>query len=148
MTHFSTKNYPPSLGLSACFRQWRANSHCQYLHGYALGFRFKFQAKYLDQNGWVVDFGGLKKLKECLVNTFDHKVIVAYDDPQLATLKQLEERKLAQVLYLPGVGCERFAEQMFVAAQELIDDARVQVISCECYEHEANSAIYEKEKDD
>ena len=40
-----TKHYPHSLGLSACFRQPRADSHCNQLHGYPLAFTFKFAAE-------------------------------------------------------------------------------------------------------
>jgi 6-pyruvoyltetrahydropterin/6-carboxytetrahydropterin synthase len=141
---YSTKNYPPSTGLSAVFRQWRANSHCRYLHGYALGFRFKFLAYCLDENGWVVDFGSLRKLKEVLVEQYDHRVLVAHDDPELDFFMKMSEFRIGNVQVVDRTGCEAFANQMFHAASALINDNRVRVISCECYEHEANSAIYEE----
>ena len=53
----STKTYGHDLGFSAAFRQWRADSHCKYIHGYALAFRFEFEADELDVRNWVVDFG-------------------------------------------------------------------------------------------
>jgi 6-pyruvoyltetrahydropterin/6-carboxytetrahydropterin synthase len=142
--YYSTKNYPPSLGLSAVFRQWRADSHCRRLHGYALGFRFRFAATSLDENGWVVDFGGLKKLKEVLVDQFDHRVLVARDDPQMELLLQLSEFDVASINVVERTGCEAFASWMFGVASAIVNDGRVRVISCECYEHEANSAIYEE----
>ena len=37
MIHRATKTYGHDLGLSVAFRQWRADSHCRYLHGYAIG---------------------------------------------------------------------------------------------------------------
>ena len=33
----SSKTYGHEIGLSAAFRQWRAQSHCRLIHGYALG---------------------------------------------------------------------------------------------------------------
>lgn len=149
MPYRSTKTYGHNLGLSACFRQHRAESHCKYLHGYALAFSFVFEALQLDKNGWVVDFGSLKPLKEKLVATFDHKVVIANDDPQRMIFETLasDAVNLADVLVLPGgVGCEAFARLAWGHARDTIHDMklnkRVTVISCECREHGANSAIY------
>jgi 6-pyruvoyltetrahydropterin/6-carboxytetrahydropterin synthase len=79
--HYSTKTYGAEVGLSSCFRQHKAQSHCRLLHGYAMSFSFKFGALVLDERNWVVDFGGLKGLKAILEETFDHKTIIAEDDP-------------------------------------------------------------------
>lgn len=64
MKYISTKQYGHELGLSCAFRQWKADSHCKYIHGYALAFKFKFETDTLDSNNWVVDFGNLKELKK------------------------------------------------------------------------------------
>ena len=63
-TFKSTKTYKTSKGLSCCFRQFKANSHCQYLHCYSLEISVEFEAKNLDERNWVVDFGGLKKFEQ------------------------------------------------------------------------------------
>lgn len=162
---YSTKTYGQELGLSAVFRQHRAtHSHCSLLHGYALGFKFTFACTSLDDRNWVQDFGGLKVLKERLQATFDHKVVVAEDDPMLDHICSLSGT-VADVLVLPAVGCEAFAEYAFGLAKKVIEDAnraevqrlqavhipghgrrdgqqRVRVHSVECFEHGANSAIY------
>ena len=39
----STKTYGPEAGFSVCYRQWKADTHCNKLHGYALGFHLEFQ---------------------------------------------------------------------------------------------------------
>ena len=77
---FSSKKYGHERGLSAAFRQWKADSHCKHIHGYSLEFEFKFGANELDERNWVVDFGGLKELEKWLRNHFDHKTLVASDD--------------------------------------------------------------------
>jgi len=146
MTHYSTKTYGHEEGLSAVFRQPNAtHSHCSLLHGYSLGFRLVFSAEVLDDKNWVVDFGGLKKLKEWLKEMFDHKLVVAKDDPNLKDFLNLEEKGLADVVVMSGVGCEKFAEIVFHYANNLVQDmtnGRCKCVEVECMEHGANSGIY------
>jgi 6-pyruvoyltetrahydropterin/6-carboxytetrahydropterin synthase len=105
----STKTYTHSVGLSCAFRQWRADSHCKFVHGYAIEVTLDFQATRLDKNGWVVDFGGLKDIKKFLETTFDHKLLVADSDPQRQLLYNLGGHGLADIVKMPEVGCEAFA---------------------------------------
>ena len=146
MPHYSTKTYGHNIGLSAVFRQPHADhSHCRFLHGYSLAFKFVFSASELDHRNWVQDFGGLKPLKQWLEDTFDHKTVCDVNDPMLDDLKELETKGLAQLTILDGVGAEKFAEHAWRFADELVrnqTDGRVQCESCECSEHGANSAIY------
>ena len=145
----STKTYGHDVGLSCCFRQWRAgHSHCRFLHGYAISVRIEFSAYELDERNWVVDFGALDEIKNFLKNTFDHKLLVAGDDPSLDMLMGLDELGLAQIEVLPdGVGCEKFAEHIWKRVTMWLCETkqrnRVFVNSVEVKEHGANSAIYE-----
>tara|TARA_R110001632_G_scaffold68465_9_gene160470 strand:+ start:1486 stop:1929 length:444 start_codon:yes stop_codon:yes gene_type:complete len=145
--YYSTKTYGHERGLSCAFRQPLAtHSHCSLLHGYSLAFSFKFGAHTLDDKNWVVDFGGLKVLKDWLEDNFDHSIAVAKDDPEMKTFMELEEKHLARVVVMNGVGCEKFAEQAFYQADKLVKemtDGRCFAVSCEVKEHGANSAIYE-----
>jgi 6-pyruvoyltetrahydropterin/6-carboxytetrahydropterin synthase len=143
----STKTYGHDLGLSACFRQHKAtHSHCSLLHGYALAFTFTFEAGDLDARNWVVDFGGLDELKAQLKRYFDHKLVVAEDDPQLDNICSLSGLGIADILVLPAVGCEAFAAfAAQLAHQQLVAmhmNDRVRVVSCEVREHGANSASF------
>lgn len=149
MTYRVTKVYGHDLGLSCAFRQWRATSHCSFLHGYSLSFEFIFESEELDDKGWVIDFGGLKELKEDLVNNFDHKLLVAGDDPELNKFLQMHNDRLADVSMLPsGVGCEQFARTAWWMAWGVVQEynrtngTNVGVVSCKCSEHGANSATY------
>jgi 6-pyruvoyltetrahydropterin/6-carboxytetrahydropterin synthase len=149
MKYFSTKTYEHSEGLSAVFRQPKAtHSHCHLLHGYSLKFKFVFGCDTLDEKNWVVDFGGLKLLKQWLHDCFDHTVIVDIADPELHTIRALEAKGIANVVTFDGVGCEKFAEHAFNFANNLIKDktdGRCYVVSVECAEHGANSSIYSNE---
>ncbi len=148
----STKTYGHELGLSTAFRQWRADSHCQYLHGYALAITLIFEARDLDVRNWVVDFGSLKSLEQRLEDQFDHKTLVAEDDPEIELFRQMDARGLIQMRILPALGCEKFAEYVYGAAQVWLTDngyaPRVRLISVEVREHGANSAIYLGDQDD
>lgn len=146
MAYYSTKTYNHSIGLSAVFRQPHADhSHCRFLHGYSLGFKFTFGTNELDNKNWAVDFGGLKPLKQWLEDTFDHKTVIASNDPHLEDFKELEEKGLCQLTILQGVGAEMFAYHAWEFANNLVremTDGRCWCESAECSEHGSNSAIY------
>jgi 6-pyruvoyltetrahydropterin/6-carboxytetrahydropterin synthase len=147
MTYASTKTWGHDIGLSACFRQWRStHSHCRFLHGYALAVRLEFEAATLDDRNWVVDFGGLKDLKRQLEATFDHKTVVAQDDPELDWFQEGQRRGLLDLVIVEAVGCERFAELVWnmgrVWLQEQGLASRIRLAMVEVREHGANSAIY------
>ncbi len=147
MPYRSTKTYTHETGLSCAFRQWRAESHCAYLHGYALAVKFEFGAMELDENGWVMDFGGLKWVKEFLQKYFDHKTIVALDDPELQSFKQLDMLGIADICYMKNVGCEAFAYFIFSEVEKWLlykHGVRVILNSVEVREHGGNSAIYSR----
>lgn len=152
---YSTKRYGNDRGLSCCFRQWRAgHSHCSTLHGYSIGVKIVFECDQLDERNWVMDFGGLKEFKAWLDHMFDHTVLVAEDDPQLDKFKDLQEvGGILDLRIVSGVGCERFSEMAFNKMQSIIDKAidngtalntTVKVHSVEVFEHDANSAFYQR----
>lgn len=132
---------------SAAFRQWKAShSHCQYVHGYQLKAKFWFCCSELDDKNWAADFGDLKDLKAHLQDTFDHKLLIASDDPCLDEFILLEKKGAVQLsIFENGVGIERAAEYCFNAASEFIKNKygdRVWVDKVEVFEHEDNSAIF------
>lgn len=144
--YHSRKFYPHSLGLSAAFRQWRATSHCNQIHGYALAFLFEFVADDLDAHNWVMDFGSMKPVKEWLQHNFDHRLCVASDDPNLDTFKTLHQMGIANINILPAVGCEMFSLQAYGFCKRYIERSgfapRIHLGMVTTFEHEANSASY------
>ena len=144
----STKSYDHSEGLSCCFRQWRAtHSHCRLIHGYALAFRFVFATHELDERNWCFDFGGLKPVKAWLKEMFDHTMLVAEDDPELARFQALHRDGLVDIRVLPAVGCEATAKYVFDHVARYVESetgARVWLESVEVKEHGGNSAIYSR----
>lgn len=146
-----TKTYGHELGLSACFRQHRAKSHCRFLHGYPLSFKLTFAADKLDSDNWVLDFGGLKPVKAWLVETFDHRTLVAEDDPMLKPyFRSLHDDQIIDLLVVPFVGCEGFARYVFDWVDNWLGDELplecdirgLRLVEVEVREHGGNSAIY------
>lgn len=111
MKYTSSKTYN-NIGPVA-YRQWRAESHCRFIHGYALSFHFEFESDTLDARNWVIDFGGLRPLKDFLEDQFDHTLLVASDDPDYEHFMKLDELKLAQVREFDAVGCEAIAQALY-----------------------------------
>lgn len=161
-----TKTFGNELGLSCCFRQWRAtHSHCSTLHGYSIGIKVVVEAPSLDNRNWVFDFGAFKSFKQWAQNMFDHTLLVAKDDPLLSQFKEManifnpnlpnafdegiepfERGAVIDLRIVDAVGCEAFAKMAFdefskiLTAHSLANGCYVK--SVEVFEHGANSATY------
>jgi len=145
MNYQSTK----LIELGSCaFRQFGAtHSHCHLVHGYQLKAKFYFSAASLDSNNWIIDFGGLKQLKQILNDQFDHTLCIAENDPLLEIFQHLHNLGGCNLKVMSGVGIEKTAEWCFNAASQFLKDVygdRCWVEKVEVYEHENNSAIYLK----
>lgn len=142
LSYRSTKKF--HWAFSCAFRQHRADSHCRYVHGYALSVAFEFAATELDVRNWVVDFGSLKGLKGQLEDLFDHKTVIAADDPEIEWFHEADRRGILQLRIFPQAGCERFAEYIYEITEIwLVDNGynpRVQLVSVEVHENGNNSA--------
>jgi len=137
----STKRF---TGFPCTHRQWRAQSHCRYVHGYSREFYFEFAAKELTPEGWVVDFGGLKDVKAWLDEMFDHTFLASHDDPFLEDFRKLDAAGVIQLRLLPNVGMEGTAQFVFEKVNEMIKtktQGRAWVTMVEVRENEKNSAI-------
>lgn len=145
MKYRSTKRWGHDQGLSVAFRQWKAESHCHFIHGYSIGVKFTFEADELDYRNWVVDFGDLKELKTKVQNLFDHKTVVAEDDPQLEWFMKASKLGILDLNVLPTVGCEAFAEHIYHMTQDYLNEKgyapRCRLVSVEVSEHDGNSAL-------
>lgn len=107
----STKEYHDAF--PCAYRQWRADSHCNMIHGYSFSMKFYFGADTLDARNWCADYGGLRDLKKILEDQFDHTLLVSEDDPELETFKLLQEKKMAKLTILPALGCEALADMLY-----------------------------------
>ena len=141
-------------GFSTVFRQWKAeNTHCKFLHGYGISFKVYFEGE-LDDRNWVWDFGGMKRAKTLIDGMqpkvwmdymFDHTIVVAEDDPEVRSFKQMDRAGVAQVRIIPSTGAEKFAEYIYNKLNEFVKtetNDRVRVTKVKFMEHNKNAAYY------
>ncbi len=132
-------------GFPCTHRQWKAESHCRFVHGYSRSFYFEFACHELTQEKWVVDFGGLKEVKKWLEDNFDHTFLASQDDPYLETFKKLDAEGVIQLRILPNAGMEGTAEYVYMQMNPLvkkITGGRAWITLVEVRENEKNSAMY------
>lgn len=109
--YVSTKTYNQ---IAPCaYRQWRSGSHCDQIHGYAFSFKFEFECDTLDARNWCMDYGGLRPLKDFLEDHFDHKLLVALDDPHYKDIMKLQELGIASITEVEKTGCEGIADLLY-----------------------------------
>lgn len=147
MPYQAIKTYGHDKGWSCTYRQWRAQSHCQFDHGYALAFEICFQSNNLDHLNWVIDFGGLKPLETWLRENFDHRKYVAADDPQMSWYREGVLRgTIDEIIVVPAISCECFAKMVFDHVYEMLaslpNQSEVKVEYVKVNEHPGNGAIY------
>jgi len=109
--YVSTKEYIDEF--ACAYRQWRADSHCNILHGYSFSMKFYFGTNELDARNWCADYGGLKELKKVLQDQFDHTTLCSSDDPHLDWYKEAERRGIMKLTILPRLGCEGLADMIY-----------------------------------
>lgn len=138
----STKRFS---GFPCTHRQWKADSHCKYVHGYSRTFYFEFAAKELTKEGWVVDFGGLKEIKKWLEYMFDHTFLASQDDPHLEDWKKLDAAGAIQLRVMPNPGMEGSALFVYEEASRILKKLygdRAWITLVEVSENENNTAQY------
>jgi 6-pyruvoyltetrahydropterin/6-carboxytetrahydropterin synthase len=144
-TYRVVKTYGHEQGLSCAFRQWHAeNTHCKFLHGYAIAVELVFEGP-LDHRNWVISFGELKPIKAFLEKTFDHKTIIAVDDPELAEFQHLSDIGVLQLVILPDVGMEKFAEHISEYVELWLNNSdcyKARLVSVKVSEHPSNSVYF------
>ena len=145
MKYKSAKRFGP---ITTGHRQWRDKGHCSYVHGYGRYVRLTFEATELDERGWVMDFGDLKDVKSWIESEWDHRTLIAADDPVIPELKTLEEvgginLNILPEGYLPGIeeSCRYLYDKLNPVIQRKTNN-RVEITRVEIWETEKNQAEY------
>ncbi len=144
ITHYSCskhfQDYP------CCHRQWKHSGHCRFVHGYSRSFTFWFQAKELDENGFVVDFSSLESLEKKLRGQFDHTFLINFDDPLMDQWKSLHDKGALDLRIMENVGMEFTAKLVWKWANSILanrDNGRSCCNRVEARENDFNSAYYQ-----
>jgi len=143
MSYTCAKEY---MNLPAAHRQHSHDGHCALIHGHNWGFKITFTSDELDVNGFVVDFGRLKFIKEWLDDTFDHTLLLNEEDPYLTHFKQgLGDLGFAKITIVENCGAEKLAEHVFKNVNRLLAEnglPNARVTRVVCFEDSKNSATY------
>ena len=141
----SSKRFGP---ITTGHRQWRDKGHCSYVHGYGRYVRLTFEATELDECGWVMDFGDLRGVKNWIEDEWDHRTLIASDDPVIPELKALEKvgginLNILPEGYLPGIeeSCRYLYDKLNPVIQRKTNN-RVEITRVEIWETEKNQAEY------
>lgn len=141
----SSKRFGP---ISTGHRQWRHEGHCSFIHGYGRYVEITFGCDHLDERNWVMDFGDLKDVKSWLENQWDHRVLIAWDDPLRKDLEELNKKGGISINVMPpgyGPGIEDSCKYVYDKIFELVTvktNNRVWVDKVRVYEHNKNWAEY------
>lgn len=147
--YVSTKEWVDAF--PCAYRQWKADSHCNKIHGYSFTIKVYFGCETLDVRNWCMDYGGLKELKKILEGQFDHTLLVSEDDPNMDLYKEMEKRGIASLTILPALGCESLSRMIHeyintVYLPDLLGPGEAERIWCfrvEVRETQANMAYFE-----
>lgn len=157
----STKRIGP---ISTNHRNWHAatninrdSRHCSLIHGYSRIVEFVFIGT-PDICQWVVDFGNLRDVKRWLEDKWDHRTLVASDDPLLEEIKRIDHVGLIDLTVVDvsnglswGPGMEGSCKWVFDEVSKIImekTNGQAAIESVRIWEHENNSAIYSAEYSD
>ena len=119
--------------------------HCSKIHGHNWSIIIEFQAKELDANGFVVDFGNLKYIKAFIDEHLDHACLFSKEDSQAQALSQSEFKDLFKILWIDNASCEGIAQFLFETFSQLVKEkeaGRVFIRSLKLYEDEKNFVSY------
>ena len=126
-------------------RQPLHKGHCSKIHGHNWSIIIEFEAKELDANGFVVDFGNLKYIKAFIDEHLDHACLFSKEDSQVQNLSQSEFKDLFKISWVENASCEGIAQFLFETFSQLIKEkeaGRVSIRSLKLYEDEKNFVSY------
>jgi 6-pyruvoyltetrahydropterin/6-carboxytetrahydropterin synthase len=126
-------------------RQPLHSGRCSRLHGHSWAITLIFEAKELDVNGFVIDFGDLHFLKDWIDLNLDHATALKKTDPLRQECEELEEMGLLKIFWVDCASCEGIAQFLYHTFQPMIEEktkGRVRLQSLHLEEDSKNSATF------
>ncbi|HAV14093.1 MAG TPA: 6-carboxytetrahydropterin synthase [Opitutae bacterium] len=128
-------------------RQHNHDGHCALIHGHNWSINLTFACSKTDANGFVVDFGKLKYLKQWIDTHLDHACLFNESDPEKDALLA-NAGHLFKPYFLPNSSCEGLAQHIHSIFDPMVREqtkSRVWIIEVEIDEDSKNSACYRPE---
>ena len=91
------------------------------LHGHSWAITLTFEAKEMDDNGFVIDFGDLHFLKDWIDENLDHSTALKENDPMLNECEKLENQGLLKKYLVESASCEGIAQFLYHTFQPMIE---------------------------
>jgi 6-pyruvoyltetrahydropterin/6-carboxytetrahydropterin synthase len=124
-------------------RQPHHDGHCAFVHGHNWTITLTFACRETDDNGFVVDFGGLGFIREWIQQHLDHAMVFSEDDPLKEALLAVAD--VWKPYTVPNSSCEGLACHLYKTLGQLVRDetlGRAWVVEVEVTEDSKNSATY------
>ena len=128
-------------------RQHMHDGHCALIHGHNWSIALTFACREADANGFVIDFGKLKYIKNWIDEHLDHACLFNEDDPE-AQKMLTDFGNLFKTYVLPNCSCEGIAKHLHEIFDRMVRSKtynRVWITTIEITEDAKNSAIYRVE---
>ena len=126
-------------------RQPFHGGHCSFIHGHNWSIKLSFAAEKPDNNGFIVDFGKLRYIKEWIDDNLDHACAFSAKDPHRNKIEELAELGLIKPLFIDNASCEGLAKHIFETFDPMVrhnTDSRAWLVSIELEEDSKNSVTY------
>ncbi len=120
--------------------------HCAHLHGHNWAITLTFACRETDSLGFVVDFGGLRFVRDWIDQHLDHACVLSENDPFLAEAREMETRGLFKLHVAPNCSCEGLARHFHAVFDAMIrrhTEGRAWIASIEVAEDSRNSVRFE-----
>ena len=125
-------------------RQHTHDGHCAFIHGHNWSITLTFACHETDENGFVIDFGKLKYIKNWIDEHLDHACLFNQEDSDAQ--KALKDHgNLFKIYILPNNSCEGIAEHLHGIFDDMVRsemNERVWITEVEITEDSKNSATY------
>lgn len=139
--HTCTKTY---RDIPFAHRQHLHDGHCRYIHGHNWAITLTFGCAELDRNGFVVDFGKLRYIKDWIERNLDHACVFNHDDPERERLLHAAS-DLFKPYIVPSCSCEGLAEHLYNVFNPMVREHtgdRVHIVEVRIEEDSKNSAAF------
>lgn len=128
-------------------RQHTHDGHCAFIHGHNWSITLTFACSETDKNGFVIDFGKLKYIKNWIDRHLDHACLFNQDDSAAHEMLK-ESGDLFKIYTLPNNSCEGIAQHLHGIFDPMVrseTNDRVWITAVEITEDSKNSAVYSVE---
>ena len=128
-------------------RQNNHDGHCSFIHGHNWAIILTFACNETDKNGFVVDFGELKYLKQWIDENLDHSCLLNDSDQEKDALLAAYGH-LFKPYIIPNSSCEGIAKHIHDTFDPMVrvqTNGRVWIVEVEIEEDTKNSASYRPE---